>query len=227
MKDRADIARACGLIFILVATVTVAGRQIATINEVVEKLSSEQIRGIFPLTQGFQFSRTNDREASFLAYGEKLNEFVHFDCSPGAVFSILSRSGKQGGLSVGSCTRHRQDVLRAVKNASSGVSQTIEALKRVGNAAGIETVQKRMGWQYESTTLADGSRLYYFPVLLVGHGLLSVSTAVLVTDEHVIVIQAGSANLCHYDQNDPKFCTDAKSGLFQLMKLVYGGSFRK
>lgn len=59
---------------------------------VVGNLTADDVQNVFPREYGFQLHRERESSATFLFYGEKANDFTTLNCSPGAVFSIVSLS---------------------------------------------------------------------------------------------------------------------------------------
>lgn len=202
-----------------VATTKVSEEQGTDVGHIVETITADEIHSVFPWKYDFQLHRNRENHASFAFYGESANDFIKIECAPAAVFSIVSTSGIKGGISIGVCSESRGYIESLIGNAVPRMNETIEALGKVGTK--VETMRQRMGWQYAKTTLSDGSELHYFPVLLVGHGILTAPTAVLLLGEKIVVIQAGTAGLCSYRERDPELCTDAKNRLFELLRRIH------
>ena len=91
---------------------------------------------------------------------------------------------------------------------------------------GIKIDAEKMGWRYEKSTLGDGSELHYFPVIVLSHGVLGAPLGVLISDTNVVLIQAGTAALCRFDQHDPAICTNTKDGFFELLKRMHAKSVK-
>lgn len=102
----------------------------------------------------------------------------------------------------------------------------IAGLKKVGMKID-EAARQRMGWQDAKMVLTDGTQLYFFPVLAVSHGVMTAPTALLISGEKVVVIQAGTMALCRYEESDPKLCRDAKDGFFELLQRMRTEAVRR
>ncbi len=171
---------------------------------------------VFPQWGSFQL--TPGRETGpFVLYGAKHGDFEQVTCRQGVALSIVGSSGDSGGIQVSVCTEHRHRLARQAKNAEGALRGVLDAIGKV--APKIEDEKLRQaGWFYEKTILPDGTEMHYFPVLIVGHGIMVAYTVIVVGESHTIVVQAAAANLCHGEARDPTICTNAMGGLQQIAK---------
>lgn len=135
------------------------------------------------------------KKTPFVFYGDKGMEFTQIECKNSAHFSMISYANDRGPFSVGDCKEHKETIRTLLRNAEAGLKTILAALQNSGPEITGEKLHQA-GWIYDRTTLADGSELHYFPVLLIGHGVLSVPTVVLLSDRGTLVIQVSVTSLC-------------------------------
>ncbi|HJX10201.1 MAG TPA: hypothetical protein VJ733_06820 [Candidatus Binatia bacterium] len=135
------------------------------------------------------------KKTPFVFYGDKGMEFTPVECKNSAHFSMISYANDRGPFSVGDCKEHKESIRTLMKSAEAGLKTILIALRKSGPEITDEKL-RQVGWVYERTTLADGSELHYFPVLLIGHGVLAVPTVVLLDDQSTLVIQVSVTGLC-------------------------------
>lgn len=192
-------------------------------------LTADEIHKIFPWKYSFQLSRGLERSAPFVFYGDKPNDFVTVECKSSALFFILSTSGEKGKMNVGVCREQKKQIVKWIDKALLRIREIVDSMRDVSSVADGDEFQKKLGWQYERIALGDGSELHYFPVLAVGHGIITVPTAVMFIETDAIIVQA-DITFCNNDVNNLRICTDTKNGFIELAKhirtklYVHGGS---
>jgi hypothetical protein len=68
--------------------------------------------------------------------------------------------------------------------------------------------------------LPGGAELHYFAVILVGHGVIGVPTAVLLTGTQAVVVQAEAMQLCGEGNNPFPLCADPKGTLSAIAQRL-------
>lgn len=201
----APVSRRVSLFIAVAVTVSLACSVTAR-SEVSGQHRSANTLGKFESRVGYEIYRAfpGDRQefhlglakkTPFVFYGDKGMEFTQIECNNSAHFSMISHANDRGPFSVGDCKEHKETIRTLLRNAETGLKTILTALQKSGPEITDEKLQQ-VGWVYEKLTLADGSELHYFPVLLIGHGVLTVSTVVLLSDQGALVIQVSAASLC-------------------------------
>jgi hypothetical protein len=161
------------------------------------------------------------RKDAFILYGDAVGDLAQIQCVESVAFSIVSGQEEMGSIAVGRCPEHAGRLRALVSKAASGLEETLQALGDIGNRQGVESLRLTAGWFYQETRLPDGSRLSYFPVVVVGHGVAAVMTGVLFGGARPIIVQAWTFPLCDPVRGGAasmvKLCTDTKAGLTDLL----------
>lgn len=188
-------------------------------REQLEALVKREVYRVFPASRSdFQLSRED--KGAFAFYGRRLDEFVPVECARTAFFSILAKANLKGHLGVGVCDGQGKRLQKLMENVPLGIRNTFKAIQGKENRLSDEEMA-RGGWVYERTMLEDQSELHYFPLLMLGHGVMAGPTVVVIKDNRAFVIQAGITNLCADDDSNMKLCTNTKSGLQELARRLH------
>jgi hypothetical protein len=153
--------------------------------------------------------------------GRELNSLEQVACEKIAAFGFLGFGTELGHLSAAVCSNGA-----SVRTLSMRARANLSGLaKRLG---GTEADFRKAGWYYEQQALADGAEFYYFPVLLVSHGILGPLTAVLYEKKSgkAVVVQIEVRQMCGEnflrDFKDAPFCTDMPATLKRLVLSLRG-----
>lgn len=162
-----------------------------------------------------------EKKTPFAFYGDKGMELTPVECKSSAHFSMISYASDRGTFSVGDCKEHKEIIRTLLRNAETGFQSILTALRKSGPEITDEKLQQ-VGWVYERTTLADGSELHYFPVLLIGHGVLAMPTVVLLSDQNAFVIQVVVTSLCDTGGlTSHRLCINARQSLKDLAMQLH------
>lgn len=164
-------------------------------------------------------------EVSFALYGKGLNQFEQVKCERSVAFSIVANAGIAGGISVGVCSREAKRLRELAPTAKQGIDMLFDQLAK----GGMKTDQlelRKLGWIYEKKAGPNRSDIYYFPVIVIGHGILSAPTVVLVSEkgDQAIIVQADIMNLCGEGRNmrsQTPLCSDTKGAITEIAKRLF------
>jgi len=171
----------------------------------------------------FAFGRSE--ETSFALYGEGINKYEEVKCERSVKFSIIANMGIAGGIGVGVCRKEAIRMHDLAGHAQQEIELLFEALAKDG--AKIDKPKAaELGWLYVKKSYSDGSLVHYFPVIAVGHGILSAPTVLLISKQkdQAIIVQANVTNLCGEGrsmQNQTPLCSDTQAALIDIARRLY------
>lgn len=192
---------------------------IAVANEIDEVAFFDPPR----FTLSLYFPKT---EPSFALYGRGVNQFEEIKCERSVVFTIIANAGIAGGISIGVCSRESQRLQKLASEAKQGVELLFNQLAKGGMK--LDEVEfKKLGWTYEKKVGPNRTAIHYFPLIGIGHGILSTPTVLLVSEkaDQVIIVQADVTNLCGEGrsmQNQTVLCSDTKNAIIDIAQRLFG-----
>jgi hypothetical protein len=151
--------------------------------------------------------------------GSTTNSLEQVPCEKLAMLNIHGFATQLGQLGVAVCNDGAR--VRALSRRSRASLAAL--LKQLGVD---EADARRVGWYYAEDKLAGGAEFYYFPVLLIGHGVLGPLTGALYesTTRRAIVVQLDVHQMCGeqfgQDFKDAPFCADARAALARLTQAL-------
>lgn len=181
------------------------------------------------LSDSSAISLVKPKETSFVFYGEVANKYEHVKCEKSIIFSIKKNTGIAGKIGAGICQNEAMRMHNLAGHAKAGIRQSFEMLVK-GGANFDEAKASKLGWSYSKKTDSNGSIIHAFPIIAVGHGVMTVPTVLLVTKQknQVIIVQSEVTNLCDGDQfmkDKIPLCRDTKAalvGIAQRLHLRFG-----
>lgn len=169
------------------------------------------------------FSIVPGRENYFVFYGRSADRFEEIRCERSANFDLASRAGIAGSVNVGICTREAKRIRALAVAAQAGLKGSIGQLSQ--SSAGLSAkALENLAWNYSRQTGPGGAEEHGFPVIVIGRGLLSVPTAVLVPrgERHAIVVQAEAMRLCENPVlgKQTPLCTNTRQALTEIARRM-------
>lgn len=165
------------------------------------------------------------QKVTFVFNGQRPQDFVEMKCERAAQFEIIANMNTAGNIGVGIC---RQETQRLDELALTS-RQTLETLFTQlvsGNARSDQADRKKLGLVYENRAGPSGSIIHYFPVVMIGHGVLFAPTAVLVSPkrDRAVIVQADVMGLCDEGrtmQKQTPLCTDTTSAVTEIAQRMF------
>ncbi len=152
--------------------------------------------------------------------GEAANNFEQMPCEKLAAFQFIGYGNQLGGITAALCKNGAR-----VRELSANSRARVAAMLKTFPVNDADA--RKIGWYYSLETLSDGSEFYYFPVLAVGHGVLSAYTGALYDKKSgmAAVVQATPYPMCEhfrkYYDGSP-FCTDIRQTLMRVARTILG-----
>ena len=149
--------------------------------------------------------------------GREPNTLEQVPCEKTASFGMLGYATELGHITAAACNdgaKVRTLSLRARASLAS-------LLKQLGMT---EADARKAGWYYSQETLPDGAEFFYYPVLLIGHGIVGPVNAVLFDKKtgKALVVQMEARQMCgeHFIRHfrDSPFCTDRRAALRRIVE---------
>jgi hypothetical protein len=152
--------------------------------------------------------------------GEATNAVVQVECERLAAYRILGYGNDQGSLAVAACNDQPRLRDLAIK-ARGRVDAALESFLAPEQLRAVPG----MGWHYAREVSSDGSESYYFPVIAVGHGVLSDFTAIYLDKalRRAVVVQVSPEPMCGSSRPlyaESPLCTDLEATLKRLAKAI-------
>lgn len=149
------------------------------------------------------------------------NYFEIVECERSAGFQFLAHANLTGSIQVGICDSDIPRLRTLATEAEPSVKQLLESLDGPEITANPRKL-KSMGWLYEKSRDKDGAEIYFFPVIVVGHGLLVSSTVLIFTPDnlHTVILQADTMNLCENHRIHSPLCDNTQATLIDIARHV-------
>jgi len=166
--------------------------------------------------KSFMMYRRSYEKISFSVYGKKQLEYLTVECDKSVYYEIGTLTANiAGALGIGLCTKSPLLTRDVIQNQRKYLHTVLGAL-----STDLAETDENL---FETSAIGNGVMFYYFPVFVVGHGILSVQTSMAVSDDpdKVLIIQYTGQNLCER-LPDLKLCTDPKSTLKELSRIILG-----
>ena len=181
-------------------------------------LVQRAIYQVTPQQQGrFQLGLADRTAPVFNAAGDGIEQV---QCEQVANFSIIGFANELGQIG-GSVCKNGARVREMAMRASDGLTATLKNLPPLSDEQA-----RKAGLYYSQETLADGAEFFYFPVLLIGHGVLGPVTGVIYDKKtgSAAVVQAALLQMCGEqfgkDFDDSAFCTDPRGALKRVAQAI-------
>lgn len=152
--------------------------------------------------------------------GEGMNSFEQVPCEKLAAFQVFGYGNQLGQITAAVCKNGARVRELSLKSRASLAAKLKGLSVNEDNA-------REIGWYYVQETLSDGSDFYYFPVLAIGHGVLTAYTGALYDKRTgmAVVVQAAPYPMCehfreHYKESP--MCTDIRGTLKRVAQTVQG-----
>jgi hypothetical protein len=181
-------------------------------------LVQRAIYHVTPQQQGrFQLGLADRTAPVFNAAGDGIEQV---QCEQVANFSIIGFANELGQIGASVC-KNGARVREMAMRARDGLAA---ALKNLPPSS--DEQPRKAGLYYSQETLADGAEFFYFPVLLIGHGVLGPVTAVIYDKKtgSAAVVQAALLQMCGEqfgkDFQDSAFCTDPRGALKRVAQAI-------
>ena len=172
----------------------------------------QEIYAVLPF-QRDGFFLTDERQTPLLLYGEGTSPI---ECRQNVGFKIR---GSVSAMSVSVCAEHLADLRAAADTYKRGFESTLDRIRRGSPAPNPDDQLRAIGWYYDRSPVAGGEQ-QYFPVLLIGHGIIAVPTVMLLTDRQAVVVQASTTHLCGDRIDVHPLCADPRGTLGAIARRV-------
>ena len=136
------------------------------------------------------------------------------------LFTIIGFANELGHIG-GSVCRNGARVREMAMRARGGLAATLKNLPPMSDEQA-----RKAGWYYSQETLADGAEFFYFPVLVISHGVVGPFTGVIYDKRtgSAAVVQAELLQMCGEqfgkDFQDSTFCTDPRGALKRVAQAI-------
>ena len=141
------------------------------------------------------------------------------ECQRNATFKILSRANDAGAIALSVCPEHVARLRALAAAAPHRLDRTLAELQK--GAPPVPADRFRAAGLYSArSTTPGGAELHYFPVILIGHGALVISTVVLLTDTQAVVAQAQAIHLCGEGGDPFPLCADPHGTLSAIAQRL-------
>lgn len=152
----------------------------------------------------------------FLLYGAEPHKFDPFSCERASTFTIVASMGAGNNIQVGICKSQAKRVLAGVERSRAGMRSVLATFGKdvTFNAALAESA----GWMWKETNLPGGARSFEFPLLLIGHGVISIRTYVLINKSasRAVILQANVDRLCQYPAVRTPLCLEPSRAFAEI-----------
>jgi len=139
-------------------------------------------------------------------------------CQQSAAFKIIAHANEVGTMALNACAEHAAR-LRTLAAAGPRRFDAMMADLQKGAPAFSMSQLRTIGWYSERST-AGGAEQHYFPVVLVGHGVIGIPTLILFKDAQVVVAQFETTQLCGEGGNPLPLCADPKGTLSAIAQRL-------
>ncbi len=163
---------------------------------------------------------------SFALYGKNINQYEEVKCERSVGFTIIANAGIVGNINVGVCAQEARRLRELAVSAKQGMDMLLDVLTKDGMGVNKGELAK-FGWVFDKQVGPNQSEIFYFPVIVVGHGVLGAPTVVLASknnDNEAIIVQASIMNLCGENramQSQTPLCTDTKSAITDIALRLF------
>lgn len=162
---------------------------------------AKSIFSLVPAERG-KFGLTLDDRQPPTFYGREPNTIEALPCEKIAAFGFLGFANELGHISASVCANGAK-----ARELSLRAKSSFAALTKGAN----DPEARKIGWYYAQETLPDGAEYFYFPVLLISHGIVGPVTGVLHDRKggRAIVVQAEVRKMCEFKEFElAPFCAD-------------------
>ncbi len=135
-------------------------------------------------------------EPKFALYGVEPNKFEQISCERASAYTIIASMNAVNNIQVGICKAQTRRLLAGVEQSRKSMRAMLATL---GNGATVDAaLAERAGWTWKEKNLPNGSRSFEFPLILIGHGVISIRTYVLIdkSASRAVILQASVDHLC-------------------------------
>ena len=172
-----------------------------------------------------RFALTSATEAVFALYGKETGQFEQVKCERSAKFEIIADANMTGSIAIGVCDAESMRLRELASAAKRSLDMMFELLAQGSTVKADQQEQlRKFGWIYEKKQGPDQSEVQYFPLIMVGHGILAASTVVLFSAkrQQAIVIQADVMQLCGEGHRiQTPLCGNTKDSVIEIAERVY------
>jgi hypothetical protein len=175
------------------------------------------IFALVPAERG-KFGLTLDERQPPTFYGRELNTIEPLPCERIAAFGMLGFATELGHISAAVCA----DGARARELSRRAKAHLVAMARQFGAS---EADLRKAGWTFAQEALPGGADYYYFPVLLISHGVVGPLTGVLHERRSgkALVVQMEVRRMCEFGEfKGAPFCADA-AGVLKRMVLGLRG----
>lgn len=173
-------------------------------------------REIYKIIPGNQssFALTKGEASNPVFPGKGLNEFEQVECERIAGYRMIGFGNEQGQISVAVCAKGQR-----VQDIAVQVPGRLETLFR--NSTAPEADARALGWYYTHAKLNDRLEFHYFPVIAMGHGVVTAYTGAVFdkVTKRAVVVQISPYPMCESFRSmykDAPLCTAMEGTLEKL-----------
>lgn len=166
------------------------------------------------------FSLLVDDAGSFAFYGATSNAFEPVNCERAAGFGLAYQANQMGRIRVGLCTKQVARVRELATRAEPAVKATLAELFAATGSQPDAAALAKAGWRYTRSTGPDGEDQRTFPLIMIGHGVMSLTTVVVIPKDGAVaaLVQADTHQLCERMQDPTPLCREPAQALADIAR---------
>lgn len=156
---------------------------------------------------------------AFILNGVDVNQVEQFSCEHASNFVIHAHSNAIDGIAVGICHSEAKRIQASLLRSQDPIKKLVAS---IGVPPITDAQAEKIGWTWKESKLKAGSRGVEFPVILVGHGIISLRTYVLFdkTDSNAVIVQMSVDHLCSDDRLRTPLCLNSGAALAEIAERV-------
>lgn len=209
------------LLFIATGLFHGAGQGASTVDDFSLRIADALYMAFGP--QAHTFNLLLHEKSPFILYA-KGNARHKAQCDASATFEIAANANALGVINVGICEYGKF----IDRNGAIGQRLFLEEYARglvEGMGPSKDQASLKEVMKFEVLNLEDSSVMYYYKVIVVGHGVIFLPTAIVFPKDNskVLIVQFRDYPLCE-NVKELKICREPKAGLQRLASLLIGSS---
>jgi ankyrin repeat protein len=159
-------------------------------------------------------------EPAFVLYGAEPNKFEKIACERASAYVIVANMNAINSIQVGVCSASAGKIASLLEQSRDTFGKLLNSMNPEPKRDASEMV--KMGLVWRENNLPNGGKSYEFPILLIGHGVISMRTYVLVEQSagRVVIVQASVDRLCEGGDPRTPLCRDSSRAFAEIASRV-------
>lgn len=153
-----------------------------------------------------------------ILYSDDNKKIKEIKCINTAVFGVKALANRMGSLTLSACPYNllNDKVMSDMEKAFNKESKVFTSFK-----AQSQEALENAGIVFTKSSLNNGSKLYYFPLIAIGHGVIMIKTFVLHSSdrEYAFVAQHYPEELCRSIENH-KLCDNDHVAIVEILTSI-------